>query len=435
MGLGTNTDLQAIFGQVDNLLAKLPADSNGGSSFNAQEFFQLGNLLNGSTSAEYSSTGSNGDQTASMIKNTINTVMSLLDKLTNQEAKAAQKEVQNNKKAADELKKEQEKAKAELNQNISNIEAQISTEKDTVINSTESLTDVNKQLADKQAELNEIVKQIEEEQKRLSSANTPEEKAAILGNIQGLSAQISELVGGLSDLQEQVASLSQAVETSVTNIETAKGNAVTIQQDGQMQITQLVQEGANLVTQNTSTQVKGVTNTATGKAVETAAEAASSNMFSAGAAAKLYRTANDQNMAGQTRTSGSLANLQTVLQGIGGLQDNLSLLTNFETAIGGALNEFSGAVGSWNTSVEPVITSIGSFEAVKTGNEELNAAVTSDLGSLGYTAEIDEDGNVQITKENEENEGSDNEQGVVLQTSEFDVQGKLNPFEKVKIEK
>ena len=93
MGLSTNTDLQAIFGQVDGLLAKLPSGTEGGSSFNAGEFFKLGNILNGSLDLEGGSSGSNGDQTANMIKSTINTVMSLLDKITNQEAKAAREEV------------------------------------------------------------------------------------------------------------------------------------------------------------------------------------------------------------------------------------------------------------------------------------------------------------------------------------------------------
>ena len=41
MGLSTNTDLQAIFGQVDGLLAKLPSGTEGGSSFNAGEFLSL----------------------------------------------------------------------------------------------------------------------------------------------------------------------------------------------------------------------------------------------------------------------------------------------------------------------------------------------------------------------------------------------------------
>lgn len=436
MGLGTNTDLQAIFGQVDGLLAKLPSGTEGGSSFNAGEFFKLGNILNGSLDLEGGSSGSNGDQTANMIKSTINTVMSLIDKITNQEAKAAREEVQRNKKAADELQKEQEKSRAELQSSIDTIQGDIETESTVVTDSTKSLEDVNKELAEKQAELNAIVQEIEEQQKLLAEAKTPKEKAAILGQIQGLSGQISELVGSLGELQSQVEELSQSVENAVTNIETAKGNAVTVQQDGQMEILKLVQEGGTLLTQNTSTQVKGVTNQGVGAGLQAAAEAASSNMFSAGAAPKLYRAANDQSTAGDTRTSGSLANLQTVLQGIGGLKDNTSLLSHFETAIGSALDAFSGAVGSWNTSVDPVITSIGSFEAVKTGNEELNAAVTSDLSSLGYTAEVDESGEVTVTKEDngeEEEQNSDNSQ-VELQTSQFDVQAKLNPFEKVKVE-
>ncbi len=433
MSVGTNTDLQKIFGQVNTLLGQLPSDATGGSSsFNAQDFFKLGNILNGSSS-QFSGNSVGNNQTASIIQNTINTVMSLINKITTQESKAASEEVKKNKKAADNLAKEQEKAKTELSQNIDNIEAQIITEKDTVINSTANLEEVSKQLQEKQEQLNALVKQIEEQQKALQTVKTPEEKAKILGTIQGLSGQIGELIGSLGDLQDQVTTLSQAVENSVTNIETAKGNAVSIQENGEMQITKLVQEGANLVTQNTSTQVKGVTNNVTGASLQVSAEAASSNMFSAGAAAKLYRAANDQSTAGQTRTTGSLTNLQTVLKGIGGLQDNLTLLSNFKTAIGSSLGEFDSAVGEWNSSVTPVITSIGSFESVISGNEELKTAVTSDLSSLGYSAEIDEQGNIEISRNDNESEAQTQETSTTLETSEFDVQGKLNPFENLKI--
>ena len=434
MSIGTNADLQGIFGQVNSLLGQLPSGTTGSSpSFNAQEFFKLGNILNGSSSQAAGGTGEN-NQTANIIQSTINTVMSLINKITTQEAKAAREEVNKNTKAADKLAKEQEESRTELSQNIDNIEAQIITEKDTVINSTGNLEEISKQLQEKQEQLNELVTQIEEQQKALSTAKTPEEKAAILGTIQGLSGQIGELVGNLGDLQEQVTTLSQAVENSLTNIETAKGNAVTIQEDGEMQITKLAQEGANLVTQNTSTQVKGVTNSTTGASLEVAAEASSATIFSAGAAAKLYRTANDQTTAGQTRTTGSITNLQTVLKGIGGLQDNLTLLNNFKTAIGSSLGEFDSAVGEWNTSVSPIITSIGSFEAVTTGNEELKTVVTSDLSSLGYSSEMDEEGNVEISKNKNEDKKEENQETLsTLQTSEFDVQGKLNPFEKVKI--
>lgn len=433
MSIGTNTDLQGMLGQVNSLLGQLPSGTTGSSSsFNAQEFFQLGNILNGSSSQAAGSNSGN-NQTASIIQSTINTVMSLINKITTQEAKAASEEVKKNAKAADKLAKEQQESRTELNQNIDNIEAQIITEKDTVTSSTEKLEEVSKQLQEKQEQLNALVKEIEEQQKALLSAKTPEEKAEILGTIQGLSGQIGELVSNLGDLQEQVTTLSQAVENAVTNIETAKGNAVTIQEDGEMQITKLAQEGGNLVTQNTSTQVKGVTNSATGASLKVAAEAASTNMFSAGAAAKLYRAANDQTTAGQTRTTGSITNLQTVLKGIGGLQDNLTLLNNFKTAIGSSLGEFDSAVGEWNTSVSPIITSIGSFEAVTTGNEELNAAVTNDLSTLGYSAEKNEEGKIEISKNNNETEKQNKETSTTLQTSEFDVQGKLNPFEKVKI--
>ena len=86
--------------------------------------------------------------------------------------------------------------------------------------------------------------------------------------------------------------------------------------------------------------------------------------------------------------------------------------------------------------IKSSVSAVESYKRIEELQPKLNAAVTSDLSSLGYTAEVDESGEVTVTKEDngeEEEQNSDNSQ-VELQTSQFDVQAKLNPFEKVKVE-
>ena len=172
-----------------------------------------------------------------------------------------------------------------------------------------------------------------------------------------------------------------------------------------MVIQEQMQKGIEELQKGFQRQVQGKVNEATSVAAEKAAQATATGTFGigAGAAAKLYKVSFDQDMAGSTRKTSSAQNLQTVLTGIGKLGENVALLTQFDTAIGGAMEDFNGYVGDWNTALEPVITSIGSFtgeEGVIATNEQLQKAVTTDMSNLGIKTSEDskeEGGGADVT--------------------------------------
>ena len=185
-----------------------------------------------------------------------------------------------------------------------------------------------------------------------------------------------------------------------------------VEQDGIGQIQQLGQQAAEVTTEVTQTGVTGGTNKATGIAAEKAANAASSNVFTGTSVApKLYQLAQDQSAAGNTRISSIAGNINRIAQGIGGLNNATQIIGNFQNTIGAAVDNYATAYGSWNTAVEPVITSIGSFTTIAEGVEELNEAVETDLKSTGAVTDKD-------------NENNDEEK---LQTQKFDI-NKLRQF-------
>ena len=328
----------------------------------------------------------NPNQKSSAIQGLINNVLSLVEKLGNQEASRARKEVKEGEKAAQELTEEQKKALSELNQSLEEIGSDIENKSGVVSAANGTLDASQQELEEKQEEINKIIEQIQKKQEALKSTTDPAMQKALLGEIQGLSGQIAGIVSEIEAIQANVQAAAESVEQAVVEIETAKGNAVEVQENGELKISELVQQGAEKVANTTQTQVTGVENGIVAKALE--AQATTTSILpgiGTAASAKLSQAAVDQEMASSVRTTGALGNLRTLMQGIGGLNENINLLNTFKNSIGGALETFNGCVGDYNTKIEPVITSIGSFlgdGGVAASTAELDAAVQADLQNI-----------------------------------------------------
>ena len=414
-----NSEFNSYLSQAKNIFGQIESYNNGSNSASS---YMNSIFSGGSAIADIAS--NNDQQKAKGIQSLIKTATSLIKKLASNEAKAAADETKNNAKKAHQITKKQKKAEANLNKQIGKISEQVEAQSTVVTSATETLTKQSEELQKKQEEIDAIVKQIQEKQQELAKASTPEEQTQLLEEIQGLSAGITNIVTSINDIQNSIAEASSQVEGAVIEIETAKGNSVEIQQNGQMQIQEIAKEGADEIKNNVASNVKGIKNEVTGQVAQAAAEAASSNVFTAASAAKLYKTAVDQNMAGTTRLTGAVSNLNTVMQGIGALNNHTTILANFETAIGGALSDFSGYVGDWNSILEPTITSIGTITGeggIQSFNEELANSVGQDLETLASTDKQNE-------SEVENEESTNNTSSSVLLTPNV-------KFEKVEIEK
>ena len=425
--IGQKFDMQNIIEQAADLLGA----GSGSSKFAiGSPIDNIGNILNGSTPISGISSD-NYIQKVNGIQALINTAISLLKKLDTSEAAKASAEAKKDQKAAVEYTKAGEEARAELEKNINEQSYFIEDQSSLVKESIGELDKANKKIQEKQEEINKIIQQITELQAQLAG-KTPEEQVQILGKIQVLSGKLATTAATISEVQETVEAASTQVENAVTNIEAAKGHIVEIQENGQMVIQEQMQKGIEELQKGFQRQVQGNVNEATGVAAEKAAQATATGTFGigAGAAAKMYRVSFDQNMAGSTRKTSSAQNLQTVLTGIGKLGENFVLLRQFDTAIGGAMEDFNGYVGDWNTALEPVITSIGSFtgeEGIIATNEQLQEAVSVDLNALGAT--VDENGNVENKNiGNNENEDSQNNKQLV-ELNLFTTNVKFKEFE------
>ena len=355
MGFNISSEYNSTTNQLMNLLGQI--DSMGSSSAGS---FGIGSIFTIQNNIEQ--VKSNDPQTkVNGIMNLAQQAMSLINKIANLQA-AAKDRVNKDSKKANNLVEDTEKTKAELNQSMFDIGEEIDAQSDIVKDATAQMEKAQEDLNKTQEQIKEIIKQIEEKQAELANTTDPEKQKALLDEIYGLGMSITELTASTANIQEAFDTASETIIEAVDNIETAKGNSVEIQTEGQQQIVKGVQDATQATSETAATQVSGATDIATGEAIVASGTAAS---LIPGAGAVISTTAAQKGQeliaAGTTKTTGSVGNLQKIAQGIGGLQNNTTLLSTFENAIGGALKSFDDMVGGWNNVVTPLITSLGTL--------------------------------------------------------------------------
>ena len=333
----------------------------------------------------------NGDasQKAAGYQNIIKKVMNMISSaVANNEAQNARSEDKKNQKKIEDWTKTSEKTDQEIKAGLKEVETEIDAQTAVVTQAQTVLTEAEQEIQEKQEEINEKIKEIQELQQQLLNAD-PKDRAAFLGQIQELSNGISATIATIADIQTKVSDASSEVVTASATIENARGRALEINQEGSQELAQLNGQAATLVETQVGVAQQGIQNKLTGEAAEKAAEAGSTNFVTGSTVApKLYMVANDQKQASDIRGNGSVTNLTSVLQGIGGLNNSSTMLAEFNNSIGKAISAFDGCIGAWNYKLDGTITSLGSFSTVETQNSSLGDAVKEDLSNVDKAMDV-----------------------------------------------
>lgn len=298
---------------------------------------------------------------ANGIMNIVNQAMGLIEKLGNLQA-SAQNRVKNDKEKVEEVKKEAEATEAEITNSLDNIGDNIDAQSKVVEKATEEMTKAQEELNNAQAQIDETIKQIQEKQEKLKNTTKAEDQKRILEEIYNLGMSISDLTAIAVDYQEQFDEANQTVTDAYTQIETAKGNAVKVETEGNKAIVKSVADATEAGSDTAATQADGIKNITTGQTLQVSASV-SGAIPVAGTiiSTEASKKATDLITTGTTETTGSFTNLKELAAGIGKIGNNTKLIETFNTAIGGALESFDGLIGGWNSLVDPIITSLGTL--------------------------------------------------------------------------
>lgn len=385
--------------QLNNLFKKIDSVSGGtgskpigntGVSYNDIAWFA--NAVTTASTEELTP-----EQKASMVNGLVEKALKIFESVMgNREAQAAKKETDKETKATQELLEKSKNLEAQLEGDLSAIQGNIEAQTAIITEAQGLLTKTQDAITEKQKQIEEKIKQIEEKQTALRNAKTDEEKAAILAEIQGFAVEIAEISATIEVDSENIANLTEAVDDTVVDIEASTQKLAETQEQGLQTLGEQAAEAGKQTADVVETSTTGNINKAEKEVLQKTAETSSSNPITGSTIApKLYMAASDKEQAASTRLGSIQTNMNKIAQGIGGLSNATQVLAGFQNSIGGALNNYSEMFGQWEAQLQPVILSLGSFDTLATGLDELNTAVETDLETL--SAEVDKDGNVQKT--------------------------------------
>ena len=425
------SQLNRLFKDIDAVSGgNIGSRPNGNSPVSYNDVAWFANAI-ATASTEEATPEQKANAIKGMAEKAINVFEKIMEKIGNNEKNVAKKEVSKENKASQELVEKSKKLEAKLDGSLGDIQANIEDQTVIVTEAQEILAITQESIKEKQKEIEAIIADIEKKQQELAAAETPEEKAAILGEIQGYAGDIAEISITIEDEAETIANLTEAVDDTVADIEASTQKLAETEQAGIQELGEQAAEAGKLGTDVTKTATTGGVNQVEEKALEAAAETSSANpVTGASLAPKLYMAANDKGQAASTRLQSIAGNISKLAQGIGGLSNATQVLAGFQNTIGGALNSYSELFGQWDAQLQPAIISLGTFNLLSAGLDELNTAVETDLSNLG--ADSEEVGAVQKSEEMD-NEGAEEkseqaEEGKLeTETEKFDTQ-KLRTF-------
>lgn len=374
------SQLNNLFSQITTMTGSLGNTQIGKSGMSYNDIAWLANAV-GTVAMD----GASSNQKASAVQNIIQKAMSIVETLVCNAEQAAKKEVKQETTKAQAILAKSENLGAQLDGDLTDIKTNIEAQSGIVEEASEALVEVQEAIAEKQEELAELAEQIQEKQQQLAETEDTNEKVAILAEIQGLSAQVAGIILEVQAQQQELNYLTAAVDDTTEDIEASTQKLAETEQEGLQELSEGYQESVSSATEVTATAATGAGNQATSVALQAAGEAAESNVITgATIAPQLFRSSADQQGAATERLTSIAQNISTLAQGIGGLQNSSQILASFKNSIGSALNGYADLVGSWDSQLEPVITSIGSLEGVQAAVTELQEDVKTDLGSLGF---------------------------------------------------
>ena len=351
----------------------------------------IGNLLNGTANNIATIVEDSDQQKASAIQDIMSDLMDLFSNLGTGASSKASKEVKNNDKKIEDNKKSAEETSKKVSEKVQGIlkdcEANATNIADAIA-SIEKLGGDKGEIAKVEQQLEEQLEIIEDNKEILSSDADSKEKKDALVNILNASSAIAGLVEQVAGYKEQILAQNAIVEENsnkIAELTTDSANAIS---EGVNKMQESLVNAGVLTEEQATLSIKSAKQTATGTAQESTGQALSSNWVTATEGAKYILSGNDKLNAGATLMRGATQGLSKLTASIGEMGQYLTLFTEFGNGIGSFAEGAVQLIGQYDTTVNPMIESIGSWDNIAKASKELETYTqTYAQETLGETQE------------------------------------------------
>lgn len=393
---------QSILNNAMSMLTQIGAGSysvgNAGSSSNyVNSIFTL-------TQSGMEAIEGNDQQKANSIATIVNGLMGMLSSISYSETTKANQNNKKNDKLIDEINEQNEGVVQATEAKVQEITSSIATSENQILDAMKAIEELggDKGLIETaNAQLQEQLNIIEENKAILNGEKDGDKKAA-LAAIEGASAQITTLVGNVQGYQALIEAQNTVVADAVDNISQQITNSATVIEEGLGKVQANIASMQKEAGVNTQVAVEGGVDKATGEGLEKAGNAMTKTPATAATGTQAIVKGGIKSNTGNAKIEGATQNLSKITTSIGQMNSDLTSLANLTNAIGSLGEGTIELVGQYESSLNPVITAIGSLANIESGNDALTGAINEYKAQLGEANNSDKKEDVEGQAENEE---------------------------------
>ena len=269
----------------------------------------------------------------------------------------------------------------------------------------------------KQEELQEKIVKIKEQQKVLNNPDSePKDRRDAIKTILLLVSDINALAAEVDGYKTEIEAQQGNVKEASEEVENLSKDMEKVVSDGTIDTEQLTQENIQLMANGTQKVAESIQKKAFGTeqiAVGTAMESGPQALVTGSEGAQLIASGTSKIAGGVELMTGAMSDFARINDLASNIQQSFQHFSSFANGIGEYNNGIQDLVGAFNTTVEPMITSIGTWSAVKDANKALGQYTTEYAQAIGMN-EVNNDGTIDESKEDENKE-------VAFKKYEFDM--------------
>ncbi len=418
-----NTDYQSIMARANADMQKLQSISASGN------WEQILSILQGEFKAQLPGAGKsvfsiaenveglssgNSSQQAAAFQNILTDITNLLGNLGTKESAKANQEVKKNDEAIQKNDQDVSNLHQSVDSRLQQIMDQCTSGAKTIedaINEIEALGGDKGQIASAQAELEQHLAEIEANKVILNneSSSSDERKQALTAILSAASA-INSLVILVNGYKEQIEAQNAIVEETSNNLAELTTDATQVLTDGMNQMAELAQNNQAQTVKTTEMAVNGTAKEVAGNTQVVIGESMTSGpqaVVTGAEGFKYIMSGNDKINAGATLMGGATQGLSQLTQSLGQMGSYLQYFANFANGIGKFGEGTQELLGQYDATVNPAITSIGSWEQVGVANQQLQTYIqeyTSDMSSDANNKNTSNLNDMQTELENTDSE-------------------------------
>lgn len=318
------------------------------------------------------------------------TAASLFDLGTNNASEASQEVAQQNQEIASANEKSND-IFASVNDRLQTILDNCGNTEASIREALDEIQKLGGDIEKLQTKLEEKIAELDKQKEILNNENsTSAQRKEAIATILKIAGEIDELFAEVGEYKEELEAQQDTATDKTENLKTQSEELDNVITEGTEDITGVTKETSEIVTDATVMGTESIKDEVTGGekiTIGTAMESGPQALVTGSTGAQYIASGTDDEIAGGIRKTGATTAIAQTATLLGSILTKVGEFANNANTIGQYTDEVSNIIGSFNSTLEPMIQSIGSWEGIAKANEDLKSYTTEYASQIGMSDE------------------------------------------------